>query len=118
MGANSSVTDLTYLNELANGDKAFINEMITVFLEQTPEAIVKLGNYCTEKNWKMLRATAHKMKPSFSFVGLKDLAAVINSIEEYADSETHLDLLPEMISNVKRTCTQALEELKEKKGNL
>jgi HPt (histidine-containing phosphotransfer) domain-containing protein len=112
---NRNLTDLKYLKELANGDLHFINEMITVFLDQTPAAIDQLEKYCNEKNWKMLRSVAHKFKPSFSFVGLKELSGIIHSIEEYAENETHLDLLPEMIARVKASCIKAMAELEEQK---
>jgi len=118
MEEKHNVADLSYLNELANGDRSFVKEMITVFLEQTPEAISKLEKYYSEKNWKMLRATAHKMKPSFSFVGLKETAVIMNSIEEYSENEIHLELLPEMISTVKNTCSKVMAELQGIKNNL
>lgn len=103
--------DLTYLKQLSNGSNEFINEMISVFMEQTPIEISNLEKYLKAKDWKSLRAIAHKMKPSFSFMGIKELESTIKLIEEYAANETNLDLLPELISKIKNTCNEAIKEL-------
>lgn len=111
--------DLTYLKQLSNGSNEFINEMITVFMEQTPLEISNLEKYLETKEWKSLRAIAHKMKPSFSFMGMKELDALIKLIEEDAANQTNLDLLPEMISKLKNGCNEAIKELEiEKKSFL
>lgn len=104
--------DLTYLKQLSNGSNEFINEMITVFMEQTPIEISNLEKYLVAKDWKSLRAIAHKMKPSFSFMGMKELDTLIKLIEEYAANETNLDLLPGMITKLKNDCNEAIIELK------
>ncbi|MES2285098.1 MAG: Hpt domain-containing protein [Bacteroidota bacterium] len=103
--------DLTYLKQLSNGSNEFINEMISVFMEQTPIEISNLEKYLEAKDWKSLRAIAHKMKPSFSFMGMKELDSLIKSIEENAANETNLDLLPGMIIKLKNTCYEAMKEL-------
>ncbi|MFY9307932.1 MAG: Hpt domain-containing protein [Bacteroidia bacterium] len=108
-------TDLTYLKELSNGSNEFIVEMITVFVEQTPLEIANMEKHLAAGDWKSLRATAHKMKPSFSFMGIKELEGVIKTIEDYAANEKNLDLLPGLILKVKEVCTQAIEELVQEK---
>ena len=107
--------DLTYLKQLSNGSNKFIDEMITVFMEQTPIEISNLEKYLLSKEWKSLRSTAHKMKPSFSFMGIKELENDIKLIEEYAANETNLDLLPGMIAKVKNICSEAIKELEVEK---
>lgn len=112
---NKNVTDLSYLKQVSNGDNNFIKEMIDVYMQQTPEEINNMENHLKNKDWKMLRAVAHKMKPSCPFFGLNDLHKVVSSIEEYANKEIHLEELPEMIDKVKSTCFAAMAELEQKK---
>lgn len=109
----STVTDLSYLKKVSNGDDNFIREMIEVYLRETPEAIINLEKNYKNKDWKTFRAITHKMKPSFSFFGLKELSELADRMEDYAEKEIHLDQLPDMISKVKYICTQAMTELKE-----
>lgn len=103
--------DLTYLKQLSNGSNEFINEMITVFIEQTPVEISNLEKYASAKDWKSLRAIAHKMKPSFTFMGIKELESIIKQLEEYAANETNLELIPDLISKIKNICNEAIKEL-------
>lgn len=111
-------TDLTYLKELSNGSNEFILEMISVFMEQTPIEVANLEKHLNAKDWKSLRGTAHKMKPSFSFMGIKHLESVIKTVEEYAANETNLELLPEMITLIKNSCSEAIAELATEKVNI
>lgn len=106
-------TDLTYLKELANGSNQFITEMITLFIAQTPESLKNLEKHFQNKDWKSLRSTAHKMKPSISFVGLKEIEGDIRMIEEIATNEMGLERLPALISNVNQICKESLAELEE-----
>lgn len=108
---NKKHIDLTYLKQLSNGSNEFINEMITVFMEQTPIEISNLEKYLKAQDWKSLRATAHKMKPSFPFMGIKELESMIKRVEEYAANETNLDLLPELIDKLKTISNEATNEL-------
>ena len=108
--------DLTYLKELSNGSNEFICQMITVFSEQTPDALNKMEKYLNAKDWKSLHAIAHKIKASFSFMGIKELENVISLVEEYCYNETNIDELPAMVSKIKNICTLALEELEIEKA--
>lgn len=112
---NKKHTDLTYLKELSNGSKEFINQMISIFMSQTPEALDSINLHLKAKNFKQLRAVIHKMKPSFSFMGIGELENISALVENYADTETHLDELPELILSINTICTAALLELEEEK---
>jgi HPt (histidine-containing phosphotransfer) domain-containing protein len=112
---SAQCTDLSYLKQLSNGSNEFIYEMISVFIEQTPKEIDSLENHLKNKDWASLRKVAHKMKASFSFMGIKELETVIRSTEEYAANETNLDLLPDMVDKIKSISMQAVQELEAEK---
>ena len=84
--------DLTYLNELSNGSEEFVNKMIEIFIDQTPEALGNLDNYLQEKNWEALKATAHKMKSSISIMGIKQLEGVVSELENNSENKIILQL--------------------------
>lgn len=107
--------DLDYLKDFARGDKAFILDMITVFLIQTPELLETMRIALANRNWESLRGAAHKMKPSMTFMGIKELENIVALIEEYSATETSLELLPELISKVKLVCDAAILELENEK---
>lgn len=109
---NSKYVDLTYLKLLSNGSNEFICEMIDVFMAQIPEGLDEMDKHWNVKDWKSLHRAAHRMKPSFSFMGIKELENDIILIDEYSATETNINLLPPLISKLKRVCSIALQELK------
>ncbi|HEX8517446.1 MAG TPA: Hpt domain-containing protein [Bacteroidia bacterium] len=115
MGANHKHIDLDYLKQISNGSNEFIFQMITVFTEEIPGEIENLEKHLANKDWKALRATAHKMKPSYSFMGVKQLEEMVNSIEEF--SEAKQDVLPGLVQQVRSITDEVVLELQEEKKN-
>lgn len=106
-------TDLTYLREIAKGSNEFIIQMLNIFIEQTPKALIRMEEALKNKDWKTLRLIAHKIKPSITFVGLTKIANDVPLLEEYAAEETHLNEIPALVDKIKSTCTGAVAELKD-----
>ena len=105
-------TDLTYLKEIANGSNTFIVEMLSIFIREIPEALIRMETHLQNNDWKSLHGLLHKIKPSISFVGLKEVEKDVRLAEEYCASQNNLHLLPGMIATIKQTCTEAIEELR------
>lgn len=106
-------TDLTYLREIANGSDDFIIQMLTIFVEQMPQSLMRIENAMENKDWKALRLVVHKIKPSILFTGLTEIINDVPILEQYAAEESHLDEIPGMVGKIKNVCTEAIEELKE-----
>ncbi len=104
-------TDLTYLKGLSKGDNEFVKNMISIFIKQTPAAIQKMEADLSNKDWGSLKAVAHKMKPSFSFVGITTLKDKIESIEDNASQGTNPNLIADLIAEVKEVSLKAVAEL-------
>jgi HPt (histidine-containing phosphotransfer) domain-containing protein len=115
MENNNKHINLTYLKELSNGSNEFICQMISVFIAQTPEMIANMEEHLHKQDWKALHAVAHRMKPSFSFMGIKELETTIHTLEEYCLKKTNLDQIPDMLSTIKHTCEIAIKELEVEK---
>jgi HPt (histidine-containing phosphotransfer) domain-containing protein len=111
METEDKYTDLNYLKKLSNGSNAFVCRMISLFLEQTPMALNELEKYSVIHDWVSLKAVAHKMKPSFSFMGIKGLEEEVLQMEEYCITGKNLDQLPNMIKRVRLVCERAFTEL-------
>jgi len=115
METNNKHIDLEYLKQIANGSDEFILQMITVFTEEIPGEVENLQNHLKNKDWNALRATAHKMKPSYSFMGVKELEEMVHSVEEFSSSESHMEELPGLVSNIQSITNEVIAELHEEK---
>jgi HPt (histidine-containing phosphotransfer) domain-containing protein len=66
--------NLTYLNELADGDEIFIKEIITYFVKNSPETLLSIKENALSGDYKKLRSEVHKLLPQLTCVGI--LAAI------------------------------------------
>jgi len=92
---NSEPLDLSYLKDMCGDNAEFIIEMIDLFKVQTPVYIAELLQAAEEKDWTKVAASAHKVKPTFVYVGREDARDFMQTIENNARELTNLDSLPE-----------------------
>ena len=117
MATNHKHIDLDYLKQISNGSNEFIYQMISVFIDEVPGEISNLEQHLANKDWKALRATAHKMKPSYSFMGVKELEEMVNAVEEFSDTESRQGELAGLIRSIHATTDEVIAELDQEKKN-
>jgi len=107
-------TDLTYLRERTKSNNNLMLEMLEAYLEQTPALISTLTKSFKDEDWEMLQATAHKIIPSFSIIGMSsEFETIARNVQEYAVSRQKLEGIQEMVNQLEQGCMQACEELTE-----
>ena len=109
--------DLSYLNEISNGNKDFIHELIDMFFQQIPEYQDMLTSLYSKKDWFNLGREAHKAKSAVLMMGLNDLAGDLKKLEEYAKDGKNIGEYKEIIAKFVRGSNYALKELNEIKEN-
>jgi HPt (histidine-containing phosphotransfer) domain-containing protein len=72
LNKNNEPLDLSYLREMSGDSVEFIVEMIDVFKEQTPGYIADLEAAMIAKDWQRVSNCAHKIKPTFAYLGRED----------------------------------------------
>lgn len=83
---NAMPLDLSYLKEMTGDSAEFIIEMIDVFKEQTPIYMMELQQALEAKDWIALSNCAHKIKPTFAYLGRGDAKDHMQMIEHAARS--------------------------------
>lgn len=91
---NNEPLDLSYLKDMCGDNAEFIIEMIDLFKVQTPVYIAELLQAAAEKDWAKVAASAHKVKPTFVYVGREDAREFMQTIESNARELKDLDRLP------------------------
>src|ERR1041384_2200478 len=108
------IIDLDYLSALAKGNKAFIKEMISIFLSDNPRELTAIETAISTKNFEEIKQTAHKLKSTLPVIGLDRLIGKeILEIESLALQKTDLQGIETRFKKVKDTCEKAYPELKE-----
>ncbi len=106
--------DLKYLLRRTKSNPKLMMEMISLYLEQTPPLVSALKKSWQEKDWATLQATAHKMIPSFSIVGINsDFENMAKKIQEYASTQQQTEDMHGIILKLETVLAQACIELEE-----
>jgi HPt (histidine-containing phosphotransfer) domain-containing protein len=104
--------NLDYLNSISGGDKDFVVDMIVTFIHNAPEDLDKIKNYLADENWDKVGEDAHRFASSLLFLGLNDLKAIANRIEEMGLERNNIHHIPALLSQLEKGCYQIIEELK------
>jgi HPt (histidine-containing phosphotransfer) domain-containing protein len=91
---NGAPLDLSYLRDMSGNSVEFMIEMIDMFKQQTPLYIAELEQALAKEDWAKVSSCAHKIKPTFSYVGRDDAKNHMQLIEQNARDLTSLDTLP------------------------
>lgn len=78
--------DLTFLNEISDGDQEFITDVLQTFLVEMPKDMSQLRAAIEAENIKDIGKVAHKTKSTLQTLGLHELKEMAYTIERSAKS--------------------------------
>jgi PAS domain S-box-containing protein len=93
--------NLTYLKQISGDNHAFFIEMIETFLNLTPDALDQ-----------ELKNIAHRIKPSYAYLGLKDVQNTLTKIENWNNDSDDKNIIAELVSNLELCSKNAFKELR------
>ena len=88
--------DLSKLEEIAKGNKQFINKMVKLFIKDSASSVTQIKNAFEDGDFSKVKAIAHRIKPSIDNMGISSLKNDIREIENQAEtyrSSMQLDTL-------------------------
>lgn len=93
--------DLSYLNQIFQGNSAMINSIIELFLQQVPEYIGEMEDSVNIKNFQALHPLAHKAKSSIAMLGLKSMEKIVLEIEYKSKHQINMEQLPGLVDDLR-----------------
>jgi PAS domain S-box-containing protein len=78
------LADLSYLRSVSNGNPEFVKEMVVTLQETMPKTIDQIESSADQQDWKAVAKAIHKIKPSLTMMGLKELRVEAMELEELA----------------------------------
>lgn len=109
---NKNSLDLSFLKSVSKGKKDFELKMLKTFLEQTGSEMEKIQTALQNKEWDLLCGSAHKIKPSFLYIGEIETEKLLNTIEDITRNKKNIEKLPELVGVFLKSCKQTLENVK------
>ena len=108
-------TDLSYLENMTEGDKGLIKELIGIFSTQVKEYNVLMQKYLGDKNWNELSKLAHKAKSTVAIMGMRDLSEKLKQLELMAQKKEKTGSYEAIIDHFNSECIEAVSELQQYK---
>ncbi|MVN22302.1 Hpt domain-containing protein [Mucilaginibacter arboris] len=103
--------DLSFLEEIADGNKEFMIESIDMFLVQTPEIFNSMSNSISCGDWATTSALAHKVKSNLGFFGMQRIKDEMQEIEINAKAGGTDPMLAKKFESAKKSITKSIEQL-------
>ena len=116
---NNRYTNLEYLMLRTKSNAVLMQEMIGIYLEQTPPLVKVMTKSFRDKDWVSLKAAIHKMIPSFAIMGMSiDFENMAKKVQEYAFTHIHSNEIEDIIKKLESVCIRSCEELAEEYNRL
>jgi len=104
--------NLDYLKKISNNDEAFINEILSNFVENASELIMAINELYPKGELDKLSRLVHKFIPSLNFVGIKNLGERLNHLEVMLLENNDTAELKTMLDKSKTEIEQIVTELR------
>ena len=105
--------DLSIVQSVSGGDKAFIKKMILLFMDTVPANVTELSNALKAEHWEQVGKMPHKLKSTVDSMGIKSIHGDIRVVESNAKQQTNLSEVPAIIAKIEKTIADCIEQLKE-----
>jgi PAS domain S-box-containing protein len=103
---------LSKIEDLAQGDPTFVEEMIAVFIEQATLSIQQMKIAFEKGDIARIKSVAHRIKPTIDNMCIDSLMQEIRDIETNAESLLARHQLESMIEMIERTFKKIIIQLK------
>jgi len=102
---------LSQLESLSGGDEVFVNKMVDMFLQLTPQTIEVLKESYAEDELETMGGAAHKIKPTIDMMGIEKIKQAVRDLEQYGKNRSHLELIPGILTEVCETLEKVVVQL-------
>ena len=110
--------DLSYLKEMSGDSAEFMIEMLDTLVEQIPVYLEDLQRAVDAKDWKAASEFAHKVKPTFYYVGREDIRDYVQVIEHNAKEKLNVAAIPGALAEIKQELNIILMQVAKSKAAL
>jgi CheY-like chemotaxis protein/HPt (histidine-containing phosphotransfer) domain-containing protein len=107
----SKLYDLSIVQSVSGGDKAFIRKMILLFIETVPQNLTELNVALRSQNWEQVGKMAHKLKSTVDSMGIKSIHGDIREVEANAKQQKDLQEIPFKVEKIVSVIDMCIEQL-------
>ncbi len=112
----NTILDLDELERMADGDAAFFDEMLRIFIRSSEESIAKIQLNFQNSDWVAITESAHKLAAPAKHLQAKALYDYLKQLEN-RDENAHPDEIKKLIGLIDEEIKRINSILKQKLGN-
>lgn len=110
--AGDKLYDLSMVEAISGGDKAFTQRMLKLFLETVPSTLSDIKNSSDKGDWLTLSKHAHKLKSTIDSMNINSLKEDIREIESDGKNGGDPGKLKALVSRVISVTEQVMVQVK------
>jgi CheY-like chemotaxis protein len=108
----SQVCNMGYLVGATGGNKKMMNNIVTVFFEETTKELTFLNEAIKKTNYPAISEVSHKIKSAFSILGISVLEPVFKEMEQLSSTTSPIEKIEQLNRRVNIVFKKAREEMK------
>ena len=105
--------DLKGLTTMSRGNTEFVQKMISIFISQTQEVIIKVEEALINDDFVLVSQLIHKIKPSIESMGVLIILDDVKQLERIAKESYDRDHINTLFSHIKNVLTATIDQLRE-----
>lgn len=104
--------NLAKVYAISDNDADFVNEILTLFVNDVPEDLAQIKEGIKKKDHKHAYAYAHKIKPTLDLLGMTVAFEEILQVEAWTKAEGKRKDIEHTFDSIKMQVKEAIKEIK------
>ncbi|HTG67471.1 MAG TPA: Hpt domain-containing protein [Flavobacterium sp.] len=104
--------NLAKVYAISDNDAEFVNEILTLFVNDVPEDLAQIKEGIKKKDHKHAYAYAHKIKPTLDLLGMTVAFEEILQVEAWTKAEGKRKDIEHTFDSIKTQVKEAIKEIK------
>ncbi|MES2239948.1 MAG: Hpt domain-containing protein [Bacteroidota bacterium] len=104
--------NLAKVYAISDNDSEFVNEILTLFVNDVPEDLAQIKEGIKKKDHKHAYAYAHKIKPTLDLLGMNVAFEEILQVEAWTKVEGKRKDIEHTFDSIKTQVKEAIKEIK------
>jgi HPt (histidine-containing phosphotransfer) domain-containing protein len=104
--------NLAKVYAISDNDPEFVNEILTLFVNDVPEDLAQIKEGIKKKDHKHAYAYAHKIKPTLDLLGMTVAFEEILQVEAWTKEEGKRKDIEHTFDSIKSQVKEAIKEIK------
>lgn len=97
---------------MSDGDKVFVEKMVSLFMELTPELLNRLKQGLENMDYKEIKLTSHKMISSIDMMGIDSLKQTVRSLETMATQKADIAEIKLSADFLEKTLLTVMDQIR------